>query len=149
MKYEMTGSPFRHFSIEEIVNTQSVGETQMHWTDRVMEHGQMMDELRDVFGGPLHSSSWFRAPLFNRKIGGASNSAHLDGEATDIDNIDTSNEKVVQFLITAWKTICAVHHKIGGIEIYGPGKKFKKGGMHFDSHSDKFGCKTFRLKDNR
>ena len=70
---------------------------------------------------------------------GASNSAHLDGRATDINNIP---ESLYDDFIVAWQVICLARGKIGGIELY-------LWGMHFDSHSDKFGSTKFRLKDNR
>ncbi len=52
----------------------------------------ILEEIRKRAGGyPLHINSSYRPPAYNRKIGGVSNSFHLDGLAADIssDNIST------------------------------------------------------------
>lgn len=102
----------------------------------------MMQELRDWYGKPLNVSSWYRTKSFNKSCNGSKNSAHLDGLATDINNINTKDNETVKRFTHWWQAICTAHGKIGGVEVY-------KWGMHFDSYSDKFGCKTFRYKDNR
>lgn len=144
-----TRGPVPHFSWKEIANNLSKDEIKLcikDW-DNFYEHCLMMEELRmwAVTTHPIMSkhglivSSWYREPDFNRSVGGASNSAHLDARATDINNIPQSLYK--EFL-TAWRVICSTHNKIGGIELY-------SWGMHFDSYSDKFGHKEFRVVDNR
>lgn len=129
----------KNFSLKEIMNNLAKDEVKLVITPELVEHAQMMQELRDWYGKPLNVSSWYRAKNFNKSVGGASNSAHLDGRATDINNIP---ESLYSEFITAWQVICSIHNKIGGIELY-------EWGMHFDSYSDKFGFKTFRIKDNR
>lgn len=139
MAYITDGRVVKNFTLSEMTNKQASDEIKLVLTPEVVEHAQMMQELRNWYGKPLNVSSWYRTPTFNKKCGGASNSAHLDGRATDINNIPDNR---YHDFATAWATICAVHGKIGGCEMY-------SWGMHFDSHSDKFGCKSFRLKDNR
>ena len=138
------------FSLEEMMNQLSEEDIVLEITPEVREHAEMMNSLRIwavfifpvIFRLGLIVSSWYRTVAFNASIGGASNSAHLDGRATDINNIDTTNEILVQAFIVAWQVICSIHHKIGGVEVY-------DWGMHFDSFSDKFGYTEFRTKDNR
>lgn len=125
-----------------MTNKQAADAVKLVLTPEAIEHAQMMQELRDCYGRPLNVSSWYRTKEFNRKCGGASNSAHLDGCATDINNINTKDGEAVKRFTHFWQAICTAHGKIGGVEVY-------KWGMHFDSHSDKFGCKVFRYKDNR
>ena len=43
------------------------------------------EPLREWYGKPLVVSSFFRCEKLNKKIGGASNSQHVKGEAIDID----------------------------------------------------------------
>lgn len=107
-----------------------------------VEHANMIQELRDWYGKPLNVSSWYRTKSFNKSCNGSKNSAHLDGRATDISNINTKDSEAVKRFTHWWQAICTAHGKIGGVEVY-------KWGMHFDSYSDKFGCKSFRYKDNR
>lgn len=144
-----TKGPVEWFTWEEVANNLSKKSIKLQIKDWVnfMIHAVMMNELRiwavltfpDVFKNGLHVSSWFREPEFNKSVGGASNSAHLDARATDIDNIP---ENLYHDFIVAWQVICLIHGKIGGIELY-------EWGMHFDSYSDKFGFTKFRLEENR
>lgn len=136
---EIEGRIVKNFSFKEMSNNEADEDIKLILTPEVVEHAQMMQELRDWYGKPLNVSSWYRTATFNKKCGGASNSAHLDGRATDINNIP---ESLYNDFITAWQVICSIHNKVGGVELY-------DWGMHFDSYSDKFGSTKFRLKDNR
>ena len=127
-----------NFSLEEMMNTKADG-VKLILTPEVVEHAQMMQELRDWYGRPLNVSSWYRTPAFNTSVGGSSNSTHLDGLATDINNIPAN---MYERFITAWQVICKNHKKVGGIVLY-------SWGIHFDSYSDKFGFSSFRLVDRR
>ena len=139
MAYITDGRIVPNFSLKEMTNTVAKDEIKLVLSPLVVEHAQMMQELRDWYGKPLEVSSWYRTPRFNRLVAGASNSAHLDGLATDINNIPQS---LFPSFVTAWQVICSNHNKIGGCELY-------SWGMHFASFSDKFGSTTFRIKDNR
>ena len=140
MAYITDGRIVKNFSLAEMTNKQAKDNIKLVLTPEVVEHAQMMQELRDYYG-PLTVSSWYRTPSFNRRpeVRGASNSAHLDGRATDITNITASR---FEEMAHVWRSICINHGKVGGVEFY-------DWGVHFDSHSDKFGFKTFRVVDNR
>ena len=142
MPYITDGRITRNFSLAEMTNKQAAEAVKLVLTPEAVEHAQMMQELRDCYGKALEVSSWYRTKAFNKKCGGASNSAHLDGRATDINNISTRDDELVLMFVHWWQAICSAHGKIGGVEVY-------SWGMHFDSFSDKFGCKAFRYKDNR
>mgnify|MGYP002630622404 CR=1 FL=1 len=45
----------------------------------------VFDKTREHFGVPIAVTSFFRSKELNKKIGGASKSDHMDGEAIDID----------------------------------------------------------------
>lgn len=139
MSYVIDGRITKNFSLVEMVNKEAKEDIKLVLTPEVIEHAQMMQELRDWCGRSLNVSSWYRTPFYNKSCGGSSNSAHLDGRATDINNIKESEFN--DFTI-AWQVICSKHNKIGGVCYY-------KWGMHLDSHSDKFGCKTFRIAEYR
>ena len=139
MAYMTDGRIVPNFSLKEMTNTVATDDVKLVLTPEVFEHAQMMQELRDWYGKPMEVSSWYRTPKFNRLVAGASNSAHLDGRATDIDNIP---QDLFDAFEIAWQVICSRHNKVGGVEKY-------DWGMHFDSFSDKFGLTSFRSKDNR
>ena len=139
MAYITDGRIVPNFSLKEMTNTVAKEDVKLVLTPEVVEHARMMQRLRSWCGKPLEVSSWYRTPTFNRLVAGASNSAHLDGRATDINNIP---QALYEAFTIAWQVICSQHNKIGGVEYY-------SWGMHFDSFSDKFGSTTFRIKDNR
>lgn len=45
------------------------------------------EPMREHFGVPIRVNSFFRCEELNRKIGGAKNSQHMQGEAIDLDAI--------------------------------------------------------------
>jgi uncharacterized protein YcbK (DUF882 family) len=44
----------------------------------------MLEEMREAWGGPLVITSGYRCPAHNRAVGGAPRSLHLSGAAADI-----------------------------------------------------------------
>lgn len=45
---------------------------------------ELLDPIRDRWGGPIRVTSSFRCPALNRAVGGSKTSQHLVGEAADI-----------------------------------------------------------------
>jgi len=133
------GRIVKNFSLTEMMNNQADDDVKLVITPELVEHAFMIQELRDWYGKPLNVSSWYRTKSFNKQVGGHSNSCHLDGLATDLNNIPQS---LYNDFTLAWEVICLSHGKIGGVEFY-------SWGMHFDSNSDRFGYKKFRKKENR
>lgn len=145
---EVEGRLTKNFTLKEFANNLANDKVKAVLSPEAIEQALMMQELRDWAAGTypndfsrsgLIVSSWYRAPSFNKSVGGASNSAHLDGRATDINNI---SEKHFDAFTTAWQVICQRWGKIGGVVYY-------RWGIHFDSYSDKFGHEEFRIDDRR
>jgi uncharacterized protein YcbK (DUF882 family) len=44
----------------------------------------LLQNVRNIIGKPIHINSGLRCPENNRRVGGASDSAHLSGYAADI-----------------------------------------------------------------
>lgn len=139
MAYRIDGRPVKNFSLEEMANTQASETTKLTLTPEMIEHAQMMQQLRDWYGKPLNVSSWYRTDTFNASVGGDKNSAHLDGLATDITGIHPED---FDRFTTAWEVICSIHGKIGGVGYY-------SWGMHFCSDEGRFGHKRFIARDWR
>ena len=53
-----------------------------------------LHKVSNHFGKPIVVHCWVRPPLYNKQIGGASNSAHLRGNATDFHMEGISAEAV-------------------------------------------------------
>lgn len=133
------GRIVKNFSLTEMANNKANEDIKLVLTPEMIEHAIMMQRLRDWYGKALNVSSWYRTPSFNKSVGGDAKSVHLDGRATDIDNIP---ESLYDEFTIAWRTICSIHGVIGGANYY-------EWGMHFDSHEDKFGHTEFVVRDYR
>jgi zinc D-Ala-D-Ala carboxypeptidase len=44
----------------------------------------LLEPIRDLWGVPVHVDSGYRSPILNVLVGGAHNSAHMDGRAADL-----------------------------------------------------------------
>ena len=140
MAYKTTGWMVKNFSLAEMTNNQADDEIKLVLTPEVTEFAQMMQELRDWYGKPMNVSSWYRTKRFNDGLKGSSpTSAHLDGRACDINNIPQS---LYHDFTIAWQVICSIHDKVGGVNYY---DTF----MHFTDFEDKFGHKTFQIRDRK
>lgn len=139
MPYVTDGRIVKNFSLSEMTNTKATENIKLILSPVFVEHAQMMQELRDWYGKPLNVSSWYRTKIFNKSCGGSNNSAHLDGLATDINNIP---EKLYKDFTTAWQVICSNHSKIDGVNYY-------NWGMHFCSDEARFGNHKFTIRDYR
>jgi uncharacterized protein YcbK (DUF882 family) len=49
-----------------------------------LDHVEKLQKLRDVVGKSIRITSAYRSPTHNKKVGGATKSRHLKGDATDI-----------------------------------------------------------------
>lgn len=79
-----------------------------------------LDALREDFGQPIIVTSGYRSPEYNKKIGGAPNSTHMQGIAADITARD----------LDRLYELCLKH-----FDAVGDGRK--KGFCHVDLRSDK------------
>jgi len=79
------------------------------------ELAKNLQVIRDFIGKPVHVNSGYRSPEFNKKIGGATNSFHTKGMASDIrvDGMSASQLKtIIELLIKDGKI------KQGGVGLY-------------------------------
>ena len=74
---------------------------------------EALEDLRALAGKPLHLTSGYRSPDYNRKIGGASASQHVQGIAADVVTAD-------QIKLAA---LASQIPEIGAIGLY-PGRAF-------------------------
>ena len=81
----------RHFTIKELVRSDTatrLGINNMPPASAVKALNALVDNvldpLRDAWGGPIHVNSGYRCPRLNRIVGGTPSSQHQRGEAADI-----------------------------------------------------------------
>lgn len=55
-----------------------------------------LEALRAEIGSPLHINSGYRCPAYNKRIGGATASQHMQGTAADLSGRGTSPARIFQ-----------------------------------------------------
>ena len=81
----------------------------------IFELAKNLQVLRDEVKKPIKITSGYRDPSFNKKIGGATQSRHITGQAADL-KIEGYTPKQVAAIIE--KLIAAGKMKQGGLGIY-------------------------------
>lgn len=117
------GKLTKHFSSTEYTVNQTENCT---INADAIEHAQLLEELREWYGKPIHVNSWFRTPAYNKKCGGVASSNHLRGTATDVLITFETDEEFLAFA-RKWKAICKKHGTVGEIGRY---KTFTHLGSH-------------------
>lgn len=77
----------KYFTIKELSRTSHAGDNTppafvQENLERLVE--KVLDPAREKFGAPITVNSGYRNPVLNREVGGAINSQHIKGEASDI-----------------------------------------------------------------
>lgn len=80
-----------HFTLEELVFSQTALRLGIDNTPGSAEHAclirlcwTLLEPIRTLLGVPVHVDSGYRSPALNAKVGGALNSAHVEGRAADL-----------------------------------------------------------------
>ena len=73
---------------------------------------EILQPARDNLQKPIHINSWYRDPIHNASIGGASNSQHLYGDAVDIYVDGFSGLELFDYFVKNYG------NKLGGIGLY-------------------------------
>jgi hypothetical protein len=93
LQAELTAAGIRHFSAHEVcpVGRRAGGSgptlqpMPRDLLSNVLAVARVLEWLRAEAGGtPLHVTSWYRDPAYNRAVGGASASMHVMGGAADV-----------------------------------------------------------------
>lgn len=131
----ITGHIVKNFSLQEMACKQN-GDYQLLITPEMVNFAQLVQILRDKINKPIKVNSWFRTEHYNKMVGGARYSKHLDGRAVDI--ASTEYDKITRL----WQTICQNNNKIGVIIYY---DTF----IHISDFGEKSGHKQFTIIDFR
>lgn len=84
----------KHFKLSELLTTGTGLPNLPTWeqAENLRKLGNMLDRIRQRFGGPIAVSSAFRSEAVNKAVGGSSTSAHLKGLAADIRPVSGKQE---------------------------------------------------------
>ena len=80
----------KHFKEEEFMMG---GENVFHKMDQDLLN--MLDNLRELCDFPLSINSSYRSPEYNKSIGGASRSKHMEGIAVDLACTDSKKRAII------------------------------------------------------
>ncbi|NET53449.1 MAG: peptidase M15, partial [Merismopedia sp. SIO2A8] len=73
-----------HFSWAEVTKNGQRIPVNEAVVDNVIKIAKVMEEVREFLGNkPITINSWYRDPVTNRRVGGASRSRHIEGDAVD------------------------------------------------------------------
>ncbi len=107
----MPKSLSEHFTLEELILSQTAARKGIDNTpsativQKLRKLAGALEEVRSLLGGvPILVSSGYRCPELNEAVGGATNSAHMDGLAAD-------------FTAPAFGTVMQVARKIAASDI--------------------------------
>lgn len=93
-----------HFSWAEATKNGNRIPVDENVVNGILKIAEVMEEVRDYLGGrPITVNSWYRDPTTNRRVGGASRSRHLSGDAVDFVVQGISPPAVNQKLEPWWR----------------------------------------------
>ena len=79
-----------HFSLEEFTQSQTAARAGLgnepntiELRDNILRVAHLLERIRTLLGAPIIITSGYRAPRVNQLVGGAVNSAHMQGLAAD------------------------------------------------------------------
>ena len=137
-----------HFTADDYAINQTSNVT---LTQESYEHALMLEEFRQWLKRPIVVHAWYRTSSYNKKVGGASNSSHLNGLATDWHtNITITEEKFIKYA-KKWREICKRHNCVGEAGLYtwgmhlGSHITYSSSFYHWDSRSGKQINKPFKI----
>lgn len=130
---------YPHFRLFELANNEGNNKLpQMLLTPENDDFMMLIEAFRSWWGKPMTCNSCYRQSGYNRTVGGASNSLHLDALAFDWGVQLTYAQRVAVY--QQWYYITTRAGKVGGINFY-------PWGCHLDASENRFGHKSFVIRD--
>lgn len=130
---------YPHFKLYELANNKGRSDIpQMILSPAVDDFMALVEDFRGWWGRGMNCNSCYRQPAYNKMVGGAANSLHLQALAFDWPvSLDyQARVRVYQ----KWYEITKRAGRVGGINFY-------PWGCHIDSNEDYFGHREFVIRD--
>lgn len=104
-----------HFETEEFACRDGTPYPEEWVRERLLPLVQDLELLRAELGAPIRIESGYRTPKYNRKIGGAPNSLHIQGLAVDfaVDRKELTDVRLLLYALIREGTVTE-----GGVGIY-------------------------------
>jgi len=116
----------KNFNLNEF-NCKDGSKVPSKYIENVKELSENLQIIRDYINEPIHINSGYRSPIYNKKVGGVSNSQHLYAKAADITSKNYTPKKLYKILL---KLISENKIHNGGIGVY-------DGFIHYDIRKNK------------
>lgn len=85
MRVSLDKGPSKHLSWKEVACKDGTPYPKEFKLDgRIYRLAQVFEDIRALYGKPITIHSAYRTPSWNKKIGGAKNSMHVQGRALDL-----------------------------------------------------------------
>lgn len=95
---------YPHFSLKELVASDTATKKKIDNTPsfEVVEHlseltDRLLEPLRMAWGGPVKVTSGYRCEKLNKAVGGVASSAHMRGDAADLQPGDGKIDEFISF----------------------------------------------------
>lgn len=142
---EMLQGDFRltkNFTLQELANNQGNSAYPKYIISNYsVIFNELLQLFRTRYGSPIEPTSGYRQPEYNKKVGGSSNSLHL--QACAVDFVD-KYKKSDYYMLSLWLGILIEKGMIGAINIYTIGNYYR---YHIEAFSDVFlGYKKRRIR---
>lgn len=122
-----------NFVLGELANNEgNPAKVQYIISNYSMVFNELLQRFRDIYGKPIDPTSGYRQPEYNKKVGGSSNSLHL--QACAMDFVD-KYKKYPEWMISTWLRILNSANYIGAINIYDNNGLYR---YHVEAFSDVF-----------
>lgn len=127
------GQITKNFNLDEFKCKSGYGE--MIINEKVIAHIQRLQKFRDWYNRPMSITSGYRTPIYNKQVGGVSDSQHIYGIAADIilpaEYLKYSSIRKKEFkqnVQIKWNELCKADGLQGGVGWYN-----QQNFMHLDS----------------
>jgi uncharacterized protein YcbK (DUF882 family) len=112
----------KNFSLEEMACKNA---NEVYLTPDTIRHAQRLQKFRDWYNRPIIVNSWYRTPEYNKKVGGAEKSQHVQGLATDCALPDeffqftkSRKEEFLSNVKAKWQELVRLDNLGGGVGFY-------------------------------
>lgn len=108
----------KYFTVEEVTRRDPRRiPTDPSVINNILRLAKELDKIREEWGQPISTTSWYRPADVNRQVGGARNSQHINGSAADILPLTSDIFTFQKWLDSRWKFALGYGAKKGFVHV--------------------------------